>query len=117
MHLFKFGLHSVIRYEDLSLSPYEKVQELFDFFGLHFHEDVIKFLDLHTKSNAGGVSSTFRDSKSAPFHWRQDLNFTEVQYIEEYCIEAMELWGYVRAEHENHLKELNPLKSYAFDEI
>lgn len=88
------------------------MQEIFDFFGLHFHRDVEKFLDLHTKSNVGGVSSTFRDSKSAPFHWRQDLNFTEVQYIEEYCKEAMEYWGYVRAKNEYNLKDLNPLTEY-----
>ncbi|KAK9710259.1 Sulfotransferase domain [Popillia japonica] len=69
-----------IRYEDLSLNPYKHVRELFDFFGLNFHQNVINFLDSHTKANSGGVSSTFRDSKNAPFHWRNDLNFSEVQY-------------------------------------
>nr|CAI5839833.1 unnamed protein product [Callosobruchus analis] len=69
----------VMRYEDLSLNPYDHVRSLFDFLGLYLHKEVINFLDSHTKINIGGVSSTFRDSKSAPFHWKTDLNYTEVQ--------------------------------------
>lgn len=102
----------MIRYEDLSLRPYKEVEDLFEFFGLNFREDVKKFLDLHTKSNVGGVSSTFRNSTSAPFHWRQDLNYSEVQYIEEHCKVAMELWGYVKAKSETHLRDMDPLTSY-----
>lgn len=104
-----------VRYEDLSVDPYNHIPDLFKFFGLTFHENVKKFLDSHTKTNAGGVSSTFRDSKSAPFHWRLDLNFTEVQYIEENCHEAMKLWGYVKAKNETHLKEFNPVTPYVID--
>ncbi|XP_019876489.1 carbohydrate sulfotransferase 5 [Aethina tumida] len=101
-----------IRYEDLSLNPYEHVQDLFKFFGLQFHEQVKMFLDSHTKVNVGGVSSTFRDSKSAPFHWKTDLNATEIQYIEENCEEAMKLWGYVKVTNYSNLKDFNPLTSY-----
>lgn len=88
------------------------VEDLFEFFNLHFHPQVKQFLDSHTKLNAGGVSSTFRDSKSAPFHWKNDLNFTEVQNIEENCDKAMKVWGYRRAHNESHLREFNPLTSY-----
>lgn len=97
------------------MDPYKHVQDLFNFFGLYFHPEVVNFLDSHTKSDAGGVSSTFRNSKSAPFHWRQDLNFSEVQFIEDYCDEAMKLWGYVRARNETHLRELNPLTEYTIN--
>ncbi|KAJ8970088.1 hypothetical protein NQ317_018045 [Molorchus minor] len=86
-----------IRYEDLSLHPFEIIKDLFNFLGLYFHPNVVRFLDSHTRINVGGVSSTFRDSKSAPFHWRIDLNYTEIQYIEENCDEAMKLWGYVKS--------------------
>lgn len=105
----------VVRYEDLSLNPYEMVQELFTFFGLDFHPSVTEFLDSHTKLNIGGVSSTFRDSKSAPFHWRTDLNATEIQYIEDNCDEAMKLWGYVETKGETNLKDFNPLASYVIN--
>ncbi|KAK5649750.1 hypothetical protein RI129_000779 [Pyrocoelia pectoralis] len=105
----------VIRYEDLSVDPYKHVQDLFHFFQLHFHPFVKAFLDSHTKLNSGGVSSTFRHSKSVPFHWRTDLNFSEVQYIEENCDQAMKLWGYVKAYNESHLREFNPLTLYSIE--
>jgi hypothetical protein len=101
-----------IRYEDLCADPYQHIQNLFEFFGLFYHPAVSKFLDLHTKKNVGGVSSTTRDTRSAPFLWRSKLNFSEVQYIEENCDQAMKLWGYVKASNESHLREFNPLTNY-----
>ncbi|KAF5275889.1 hypothetical protein FQR65_LT04128 [Abscondita terminalis] len=105
----------VMRYEDMSVDPYKHVQELFDFFQLYFHSSVKAFLDSHTKLNSGGPSSTFRNSKCAPFHWRTDLNFSEVQYIEENCDQAMKLWGYVKAFNETNLREFNPVTLYTIN--
>lgn len=106
------GICRAIRYEDLCADPYQHIQNLFEFFGLFYHPAVSKFLDLHTKKNVGGVSSTTRDTRSAPFLWRSKLNFSEVQYIEENCDQAMKLWGYVKASNESHLREFNPLTNY-----
>lgn len=79
-HTFFFLLfHRVIRYEDLSLNPYKMTKEILKFYGLPFDPSVESFLDTHTKLDIGGVSSTFRDSKSAPFHWTKDLTFEEVR--------------------------------------
>ncbi|XP_066156581.1 carbohydrate sulfotransferase 4-like [Euwallacea fornicatus] len=100
-----------IRYEDLSLSPYQLTQDIFKFIGLPLHPQVKDFLASHTIVDVGGVSSTYRDSKNAPFHWKTDLNYTEVQVIEDTCREAMKLWGYVRTESSN-LKDFFPLTSY-----
>lgn len=72
------GTFSAIRYEDLSLNPYEMTQSVLQFYGLPFDAKVEEFLDTHTKVNMGGVSSTYRDSKSAPFHWKSDLKLEEV---------------------------------------
>ncbi|EEZ97506.1 carbohydrate sulfotransferase 5 [Tribolium castaneum] len=98
-----------IRYEDLCADPYGHVHSLFDFFGLYFHPAVRDFLDSHTKQDAGGVSSTHRDTKNAPFRWRTELNFSEIQYIEDSCDQAMKLWGYVRVSDEVQMRELQPL--------
>ncbi|XP_031358473.1 carbohydrate sulfotransferase 5-like [Photinus pyralis] len=105
----------VIRYEDLSIDPYRHVKDLFQFFQLYMHPSVEAFLNSHTNHNSGGTSSTFRDSKSAPFHWRTELNFSEVQYIEKNCDQAMKLWGYVKAHNESHLREFNPLDVYTVE--
>ncbi|XP_065355913.1 carbohydrate sulfotransferase 4 [Calliphora vicina] len=83
-----------LRYEDLSLDPYDMAQEVLQFYGLPFDPLVEEFLDTHTKVNIGGVSSTYRDSKSAPFHWKQDLKPEDIKYIQQHCTKAMELWGY-----------------------
>ncbi|XP_008560063.1 carbohydrate sulfotransferase 5-like, partial [Microplitis demolitor] len=103
----------VLRYEDLSLDPFNEAEKMFEFYGLTFHPDVKSYLETHTKNNSGGQFSTFRDSKTAPFHWRNDLNFVEVEEIQRVCATAMKLWGYVLAVNETHQKEFNPiLKNY-----
>lgn len=111
------GRFRVVRYEDLSLSPQEITKELLDFYGLPMDPEVEEFLESHTKLDIGGVSSTYRDSKSAPFHWIKDLAFEEVIFkkklffvvghqlnfhlqidtIQNGCTKAMELWGYKKA--------------------
>ncbi|XP_067621128.1 carbohydrate sulfotransferase 5 [Eurosta solidaginis] len=87
-----------LRYEDLSLNTYDMTQEVLQFYGLPFDPLVEEFLDTHTKVNIGGVSSTYRDSKSAPFHWKQDLRIDEIKNIQNNCEEAMRLWGYRKIE-------------------
>ncbi|XP_017153845.1 carbohydrate sulfotransferase 4 isoform X1 [Drosophila miranda] len=85
-----------LRYEDLSLNPSEMTQDILQFYGLPFDPAVEEFLDTHTKVNIGGVSSTYRDSRSAPFHWMQDLKPDDIKQIQDVCVEAMDLWGYRR---------------------
>ena len=51
----------VARYEDFSMNPTNNTVDVFKFFGFSVHQKVLDFLDSHTKSNKGGVSSTFRD--------------------------------------------------------
>lgn len=95
------------------MEPFQRVQELFELYGLDFHPSVEKFLDTHTKVDAGGVSSTYRNSKSAPFHWRQDLTHREVRVIQRACKEAMKLWGYIPALNMSHQREFNPLGDFS----
>ncbi|XP_062127355.1 carbohydrate sulfotransferase 4 [Drosophila sulfurigaster albostrigata] len=90
------GRFRTLRYEDLSLNPYDVTQDILLFYGLPFDPAVEEFLDTHTKENIGGVSSTYRDSRSAPFHWKQDLKAEEIKQIQDVCVEAMDLWGYRR---------------------
>lgn len=91
------------------------MSDLFDFFQLSVHSRVKEYLDSHTTTNVGDAGSTFRNSKSAPFHWRQDLNYSEVLAIEQHCTVAMNMWGYVKVHDENTLKEMNPLTNYSVD--
>lgn len=105
-----------IRYEDLSLDPFKQTKEILTFYGLPFDADVEEFLDSHTRTDIGGVSSTFRDSKTAPFHWMRDLGFDEINRIQSDCKEAMLKWGYKAAEDEDTLLKniFNPLLKFPF---
>ncbi|XP_046738516.1 carbohydrate sulfotransferase 4-like [Diprion similis] len=99
----------VLRYEDLSLEPYKRVEELFEFYGLDFHPNVTKYLDTHTKNDVGNAYTTYRDSKTAPFHWRTELEFKEVEEIQRNCFVPMKYWGYVPAVNASHQREFNPI--------
>lgn len=85
---------NVIRYEDLSLNPYNMTDDILKFYGLPFHQQVKNFLDSHTRESIGPLMSTFRDSKRTAFRWMQKLSFSEIQRIQSNCAEAMSLWGY-----------------------
>ncbi|XP_068229912.1 carbohydrate sulfotransferase 4-like isoform X2 [Palaemon carinicauda] len=104
----------VVRYEDLSFDAYNMTKELFDFFHLNYHPRVQEFLDTHTKEKIGGVSSTFRNSKTAPVHWQQDLTWQEVDTMQRVCSKALRLWGYEIAKDENHLRTFKPVGIFKF---
>lgn len=70
----------VIRYEDLSLHPYEITADILKFYGLPFHGNVKKFLDSVTKK-CSKFNYNCRESKVDPFHWTRDLNFSEVTLL------------------------------------
>jgi len=101
--------YKVIRYEDFSMDPYNNTKDVFKFFGFSVHSRVTKFLDTHTKTNIGGVSSTFRDSKTAPFKWRERLSLDEMLKIQDDCEEAMKLWGYKAVTESDDLHSFEPV--------
>lgn len=103
-----FHIFRVLRYEDFSSDPYNKTKELFDFIGFRITPSVKEFLDTHTTQNLGDVSSTYRDSRTAPYHWKRDLPFETVIDIQSGCTEAMDLWGYRKY---RHLREIEKLHS------
>jgi len=103
------GRYKVFRYEDFSMNPTNNTADVFKFFGFSVHQKVLDFLESHTKSNKGGVSSTFRDSKTAPFKWRERLSMAEVVNIQVKCEEAMKLWGYKVLTDAEDLKTFDPV--------
>ena len=75
--------YKVIRYEDFSLNPEQYSKDVMHFYGVPLHDDVGKYLASHTAK-----------TDKIPFMWRQHLNTTEVQTIQESCKPALSLWGY-----------------------
>ncbi|XP_043289779.1 carbohydrate sulfotransferase 5-like [Venturia canescens] len=105
----------VVRYEDLSVDPFTYARSLYKFYGLDLHPNVQKYLETHTKNDVGGLWSTYRNSKTAPFHWRNDLDYEEVEEIQSVCSHAMKLWGYVLAMNATHQRDFDPITNYSLD--
>ena len=101
-----------MRYEDFSVNLESSVPELLDFCGLKMTESVKKFVASHTGTNIGGVSSTFRDSKTAPFMWRQKVEYKEVEGWQNSCEEAMNVWGYNKVTNPNELGTFITIGNY-----
>ena len=99
----------VIRYEDFAKDPTSQSQQMLRFLGFQMHPDVRNFLETHTTRDMGGVSSTFRDSKSAPYHWKKDLPFDKIAAVQKKCAEAMRLWGYRAYASEAELDSVHPV--------
>ncbi|XP_023348675.1 carbohydrate sulfotransferase 5 isoform X2 [Eurytemora carolleeae] len=103
--------YRMVRYEDFSMDPYNNTVNVFRYFRFSMHKRVEQFLNSHTTTNIGGVSSTFRDSKTAPFMWKERLTREEVYNIQDSCSQAMNLWGYNLLTDEDDLRDLEPVKN------
>ncbi|XP_040583049.1 carbohydrate sulfotransferase 4 [Lepeophtheirus salmonis] len=107
----------VFRYEDFSNDPFNNSKKVLDFFSFVYHDKVRDFLKSHTAIKKGGVSSTFRNSKTAPYHWMKDLKIEEILSIQKECGEALRLWGYVPYKYSStdnsYIKSFNPLTNYS----
>ena len=55
-----------LRYEDLSLEPFEMMDKLFDFLGLPPNNLVEKFLETHTQTTRSGKFTRFRHQFRTP---------------------------------------------------
>lgn len=110
-HKFK-----AVRYEELSLNPFEVTEEILKFYGLPFDRKVVKFLESHTKKDIGHIYSTYRDSSLTPFRWMRNLTNKEINDIQISCSKSMDLWGYKKMhDHDMYsVKEFNPLLPWPF---
>ncbi|XP_059093340.1 carbohydrate sulfotransferase 1-like isoform X2 [Tigriopus californicus] len=102
----------VIRYEDFAANPEVHSKEILKFVGFQSHAKIDEFLKSHTNANIGGVSSTFRDSKTAPYHWKKDLSFDVIQTIQGKCQDALNLWGYRTYANESQLLNLHSVMPF-----
>ena len=98
-----------VTYETLTADVFNMTQRIFKFIGLKYHAQVQKFLQYHTKSNAGSAYSTYRDTKASANHWLKDWanEFDVFKTIQNSCAEAMALWGYENVT-ENDLMKFQP---------
>ena len=72
--------YRMLRYEDLVMDPLKVSEELFEFYKIPFHRDVIQFI--------------LNNSQETRFRWIKALPMKEILEIQEKCADALDLWGY-----------------------
>ena len=93
----------LVRYEDLSVLPFEVADEVLKFLGLPHEMRLDAYLETHTQAkrskNKQGKPrvnpyGTFRESKHTAFAWKSKMKFDYVQEIQNVCQEPMKTLGY-----------------------
>ena len=101
----------IVRYEDLSFNTYNVAVDLFNFLQLTAHSGLSSWIESHTTARRGGLSSTFRNSKTTPLRWRTYMDWSQIEDIQSKCSKALKLWGYEEAKDEIHVRSFNPVNN------
>ncbi|KAG0717381.1 Carbohydrate sulfotransferase 4 [Chionoecetes opilio] len=84
-----------LRYEDMSLSPVNKTQELLSHLGLDFDPHMEEFLASHTTKNYDKPWSTSRESKTRVTYWASKLTSEKLNEVQKACGPTMAKFGYL----------------------
>jgi len=124
------GRVHLVRYEDLSMEPYDVVDELLDFLQLPASGDVDAYVHTHTKrpraarvydrdaqkivakSNPYGF---YRDSAATAFAWRNKMDSNYVQRLQGLCAEPMKRLGYTIFNSKKELDDVDNLSALSLD--
>ncbi|KAK2148415.1 hypothetical protein LSH36_499g02034 [Paralvinella palmiformis] len=86
---------TMLRYEDLALSPRQMAERLYRFVGLMIPEEILTWIRLNTaERRRGGPFATKRNSSEAAMSWRQNLDEREKDVISDKCKDVLNLYGY-----------------------
>ncbi|XP_076351063.1 carbohydrate sulfotransferase 4-like [Tachypleus tridentatus] len=100
---------TLIRYEDLALSPEKETRNILQHLGLSYLKSTQRFLKEHTHTNKieTDAYSTRRNSSITAFQWLHRLNPTQTQHIQESCADVFNHLGYNNIWYPERLKLLN----------
>ncbi|XP_077148682.1 carbohydrate sulfotransferase 4-like [Ranitomeya variabilis] len=88
----------LVRHEDLSREPIANTKKIYEFSGLKMTPDLEQWVYNITHFNVREKNTfmTFsRKSSDVVQQWRKTMDFNNVKETEEYCKEAMDLFGYL----------------------
>ena len=103
--------YKFVRFEDIASQPMDYAQDLYHFYGIPLHDEVVKFIESSTQDssqsdtqNLRGAYSTKRNSQTVLTKWRQKIPWEACKWIEFHCRRTMELTGYTLAGSETRLR-------------
>lgn len=88
--------YMLMRYEDVTRNPMERVEEMYRFTGIPFSPEAREWILRNTQStqNADDFYSTQRNSLEQAEKWRYSIPFTLAQAVQRLCGPNMKLFGY-----------------------
>ncbi|XP_068134427.1 carbohydrate sulfotransferase 1-like [Hyperolius riggenbachi] len=91
------GKYMLVRYEDLARDPVRKANEIYNFVGLEWKENLTAWIEENTNavvpSNVNKYT-TNRNSSKTTDNWRLRLNFNIVKSVQELCRTTLSQLGY-----------------------
>ncbi|XP_051936168.1 carbohydrate sulfotransferase 3a [Hippocampus zosterae] len=88
--------YMLMRYEDVTRNPMERVEEMYRFTGIPFSPEAREWIlrNTQTTQNADDFFSTQRNSSEQAEKWRYSIPFTLAQAVQRLCGPTMKLFGY-----------------------
>ncbi|KAL7646130.1 UNVERIFIED_CONTAM: hypothetical protein RMT77_003031 [Armadillidium vulgare] len=85
---------TLVRYEDLALSPLKTSKDIFKVIGLEFTLEVERFVEEHTKKNIDSPWSTVRKSSKHVLSWTKKIDNKTLVDVQNFCLKGMKTLGY-----------------------
>ncbi|XP_056397131.1 carbohydrate sulfotransferase 6-like isoform X2 [Hyla sarda] len=103
------GRYMLLRHEDLSREPIVNVRKIFQFSGLKMTTNFESWIyNITHIDESDRIFIPFSKQSSKVIQkWRKTMDFNKVKEIEEYCKEAMDLFGYLPVSSEGDQKNMN----------
>ncbi|XP_040260935.1 carbohydrate sulfotransferase 4-like [Bufo bufo] len=101
--------YMLIRHEDLSKEPIVNAKKIYEFSGLEMTPDLERWVHnvTHVQKKESGFMSFSKQSSKVIQKWRKTMDFKKIKEIEEYCKEAMDLFGYLPVSSMSDLKNMS----------
>ncbi|XP_030623430.1 carbohydrate sulfotransferase 1-like [Chanos chanos] len=105
------GRYMVLRYEDLTQEPLQKLQEIYEFVGLSMDQKVMDWIEQNTKESEETTSnsqySTKRNSSATAENWRKELSYAAVEHLQNICQKTLNILGYKLVRNPEELKNMS----------
>ena len=85
---------TMVKYEDLATDPEVKIQELMDFLGMEYSEEISKYVKEHTQTDLNRPWSTKRKSADRVSLWKKQLPLEEIHNVQNSCESVLKTLDY-----------------------
>ncbi|KAK8743580.1 hypothetical protein OTU49_001139 [Cherax quadricarinatus] len=85
---------TMVKYEDLATDPQPQINNLMNFLGLEFSQEIARYVEEHTQVDVNSPWSTKRKSSDRVSMWKKQLPLQEVHTIQNACESVLKTLKY-----------------------